>query len=117
MSSNLTTKQIKTWKNSVDSAISKKLVTSLKKINTVSTTMSKVTSSTTEANLSYRFNDLAKVTNQAAKQLSTFMTAFDTSLTSYITTVQKAENTAAEKLRKRIDQFAEAAAEISKLKM
>ena len=45
------------------------------------------------------------------------MTAFDTSLTSYITTVKKAENTAAEKLRKRIDQFAEAAAEISKLKM
>ena len=114
---NLTSKQITTWKNSVDTAISKNLIGSFKKAYDDALKLKQVTASTTENDLSYRFNDLAKVTNQAAKQLSTFMTAFDSSLTSYINTVKKAEETAAENVRKQIDQFAEAASKISKLKM
>lgn len=117
-STNLTSKQITTWKNNVDSAITKNLVTSLKKAYDDAVKLHKVTSSgQDENNLSYRFNDLAKVTNQASKQLTTFMKEFDTSLTSYINTVKKAEETAAENVRKQVDQFAEAASKISKLKM
>ena len=115
---NLTSKQITTWKNNVDTAITKNLTTSLKKAYDDAIQLHKVTSSgQDENNLSYRFNDLAKVTNQANKQLTTFMKDFDTSLTTYINTVKKAEETAAENVRKKIDQFAEAASKISKLKM
>lgn len=118
MADNLTSKQITTWKNSVDTAITKNLVTSLEKAYSDAVQLHKVTDSgQDENNLSYRFKDLSKVTNQAAKQLTTFMKSFDTSLTSYISTVKKAELTAAENVRKSIDQFAEAAAKISKLKM
>lgn len=118
MADNLTSKQITTWKSSVDTAITTKLVTSLKKAHSDAVQLQKVTSSgQDENNLSYRFRDLAKVTTQAAQQLTTFMKSFDTSLTSYIGTVKKAEETTAENVRKSIDQFAEAAAKISKLKM
>ena len=118
MADNLTSKQITTWKNNVDTAITKNLVTSLKKAYDDAVQLNKVTASgQDENNLSYRFKDLSKVTNQAAQQLTIFMKSFDTSLTSYISTVKKAESTAAEKVRQSIDQFAEAATKISKLKM
>ena len=68
-------------------------------------------------NLNYRFKDLAKITDQAMKQLTTFLKSFDTNLTTYINTVEKAEKATADKLKKSIDQFAEAASKISKLKM
>ena len=115
---NLTAKQITTWKNSVDTAITKNLVTSLKQAYEAALNLNKVTSSgQDENNLSYRFKDLAKVTDQAAKQLTTFMKAFDDDLTNYITKLQNAEKNAAENMRKSIDQFSEAASKISKLKM
>lgn len=115
---NLTAKQLKTWKTSVDTAITKNLVTSLKKAYEDAVQLHKVTGSGQDSNdLSYRFNDLAKVTNQAAQQLTLFMKSFDSSLDTYIGTVEKAEKTAAEKVKKSIDQFAEAASKISKLKM
>lgn len=118
MADNLTAKQLTSWKNSVDTAITKNLVTSLKKANEAATKLHKVTASGQDAdNLSYRFRDLSKVTTQAAQQLTTFMKSFDSNLTTYINTVKKAEETAAEKVRKSIDQFAEAASKISKLKM
>ena len=118
MATNLTSKQIITWKNNVDTAITKNLVTSLKKAYEDSVQLNKVTASGQDENdLSYRFRDLSKVTNQAAQQLTTFMNSFDTSLNTYINTLKKAEKTAAEKVRKSIDQFAEAAAKIQKLKM
>ena len=64
-SQNLTAKQLTTWKNSVDTAITKNLVTSLKKAYDDAVQLNKVTSSgQDENNLSYRFNDLAKVTKQ-----------------------------------------------------
>ena len=115
---NLTAKQLTTWKNSVDTAITKNLVTSLKKAYEDAVQLYTVTKSGQDSNdLSYRFNDLAKVTNQAAQQLTLFMKSFDSSLDTYIGTVEKAEKTAAEKVKKSIDQFAEAASKISKLKM
>lgn len=118
VNTNLTAKQITNWKNNVDTAITKNLVTSLKRAYEDAVQLNKVTASgQDENNLSYRFGDLAKVTNQAAQQLTTFMKSFDSSLTTYINTVKKAEQTAAENVRKSIDQFAEAAAKISKLKM
>ena len=118
MADNLTARQIKSWKNNVDKAITTNLVTSLKRAYTDALALKKVTSSgQDENNLSYRFNDLAKLTNHASQQLTKFMQEFDTSLTFYINTVTSAENTAAEKVRKGIDQFAEAAAKIAAIKM
>ena len=118
MADNLTSKDIKKWKKQIDDAITKKLITSLKKAYEDSLQLSKVTASgQDENNLSYRFKDLSKVSNQAAQQLTTCMKAFNSSLTSYINTVTKAEETAAENVRKKIDQFAEAASKISKIKM
>ncbi len=119
MATNLTASQITKWKNNVDTAITKNLVSSLKKAAEDATKLKKVTESVTndKSDLSYRFNDLAKVSNQAAKQLTTFMTSFDSSITEYITTVKNAEKVAAENMRKQIDQFAEAATKISQLKM
>ena len=118
MADNLTSKQLTTWKNNVDTAIAKNLVTSLKKAYQDAIQLNKVTSSGQDENkLSYRFKDLSKVTNQAAQQLTTFMKSFDSNLTTYINTVKKAEETAAENVRKSIDQFSEAASKISKLKM
>lgn len=60
---------------------------------------------------------MAKLTNQAATQLTKFMASFNTSIDTYIKETTKAEENAAEKARKAIDQFAEAAAKISKLSM
>lgn len=118
MASNLTSTEIQKWKNNVDNAIAKNLVNSLKKANEAATQLNKVTASgQDENNLSYRYNDLKKVTNQAASQLTTFMKSFDTSLETYIKTVKDGETIAAEKARKSIDQFAEAAEKIAKLKM
>lgn len=120
MATNLTASQITKWKNTVDGAVLNNLVSSLKRVNDCALNLKRVTASSSvddNANLSYRFNDLAKVSSEAAKQLTTFMKSFDSSLTSYISTVKKAEATAAENVRKQIDQFAEAASKISKLKM
>lgn len=118
MADNLTAKQITTWKNNVDTAITKNVVTSLKKAYEDAVQLNKITASGQDENdLSYRFRDLSKVTNQAAQQLTKFMKEFDLNLTIYINTVKKSEEDAAEKVRKSIDQFAEAAAKISKLTM
>lgn len=116
--SNLTTKQITTWKNNVDNAITKKLVPSLNKAYDDAIQLEKVTSTGEDSNnLNYRFRDLAKVANQASQQLTTFMKSFDTDLTTYIATVEKAEKATAEKMKKSIDQFSELASKISSLKM
>ena len=89
MAENLTSKQLLNWQKSVDTAISKNLVTSLQKANADAVQLNKVTSSgQDENNLSYRFKDLSKVTEQASKQLNTFMKAFDSNLTTYIKTVK-----------------------------
>ncbi len=118
MATNLTSKQIQSWKKSINTCIVTNLVTSLKKANEDTTQLSKVTSSgQDENNLSYRFNDLAKLTTQASKQLTTFMNSFNTAIDKYISDTTKAEKNAEEKIRKSIDQFAESAAKISKLKM
>lgn len=117
MATNLSSTQITNWKKSVDSAITTKLVTSLNKAYNDAIQLNKVTSSQDENNLSYRFNDLAKVTQQASKQLTTFMKSWDADLTSYINTVKKAETQAAEAVKQKIDQFSESASKISKLKM
>ena len=116
--SNLTTKQITTWKNNVDNAITKNLVPSLNKAYDDAIQLEKVTSTGEDSNnLNYRFKDLSKVANQASQQLTTFMKSFDTDLTTYIATVEKAEKTTAEKMKKSIDQFSELASKISSLKM
>ena len=115
---NLTAKQITTWKNKVDTAISKNLITSLKKAYEDAVALDKATESGQDANnLNYRFKDLAKVLNQSTTKLTEFMKTFDSSLTTYITKTEAAEKQAAEKIKKSIDQFAESAAKISKLKM
>ena len=119
MATNLTSKQIQTWQKNINTIIKEKLIISLKKSNEYASSLKKITASskTYENDLSYRFNDLTKLTLQAAKQLSTFMNAFDSSLSKYVKDTQAAEEVAAEKIRKSIDQFAEAASKISKLKM
>ncbi len=115
---NLSSKQISAWKKSVDTAITTHLVTSLKKAYEDSAKLSEVTKTAGDSSqLSYRFNDLAKLTNQAATQLTKFMASFNTSIDTYIKETTKAEENAAEKARKAIDQFAEAATKISKLSM
>ena len=118
MADNLSAKQITNWKKNVDTAILANLVNSLKKAHNDAVHLKNVTSGDqNENNLSYRFNDLAKLTEQASLQLTKFMNAFDTSLNSYLNTVKNAEATAAEKVRKGIDQFAEAASKIAAIKM
>ena len=118
MAENLTYKKLTTWKNSIDKAISTNLAGSLKKIYSDAHNLHTITASgEEEKNLSYRFNDLAKVTNEATKQITNFMVKFDSSLTEYMNVVKKAEETAAENMRQQIDQFAEAADKISKLSM
>ena len=57
-------------------------------------------------------------TNLTSKQIITWKNNVDTAITkNLVTSLKKAEKTAAEKVRKSIDQFAEAAAKIQKLKM
>ena len=115
---NLTAKQLTTWKDSVDTAIKKNLVSSLQKAYNDAVQLHKVTSSGQDANnLSYRFNDLAAVTDQAAKQLTTFMNTFDTDLTKYISTVSKSASKTSDELKKSIDKFKESSDKIAKLKM
>ena len=116
MAQNLTSKDIKTWKNSIDKAISTNLVKSLEKAQTAAKKLQTITSSSDENNLSYRFKDLAKLTGEAASKLKACMKQFDASLEEYINTTKKAEDALAEQARKGIDGFAEAANTISKLK-
>lgn len=117
-STNLTAKQIKLWGTRIDTAISKKLIPSLSRAYDDAIQLGRVTENGEDSdNLNYRFKDLAQITDQAMKQLTTFLNSFDTNLTTYISTIEKAEKTTAEKLKKSIDQFAEAASKISKLKM
>lgn len=117
-STNLTAKQIKLWGTRIDTAISKKLIPSLSRAYDDAIQLGRVTENGEDSNnLNYRFKDLAQITDQAMKQLTTFLNSFDTNLTTYINTIEKAEKTTAEKLKKSIDQFAEAASKISKLKM
>ena len=119
MATNLTASQITKWKNSVDTAVTGNLIASLKKIAESAKNLKSVTDSgaTDKDNLSYRFNDLAGLSTEAAKQLKTFMTSFDSSLEEYVNTVKKAEADATASMRKSLDQFAESAEKISKLKM
>ena len=119
MATNLTSKQIQTWQKNINTIIEEKLIISLKKSNEYANQLKEITATNEKDvdDLSYRFNDLTKLTLQAAKQLSTFMNAFDSSLSKYVTDTRAAEEVAAEKIRKSIDQFAEAASKISKLKM
>jgi len=63
--------------------------------------------SSDKENLSYRFNDLMTLVNAADKQLAKFMTAYTSDLNNYIKTLTTAEETAAENVRKKIDQFRE----------
>lgn len=115
---NLTAKQLTTWKNSVDTAIKKNLVSSLQKAYNDAVQLHKITSSgQDDNNLSYRFNDLSAVTDQAAKQLTTFMNTFDTDLTSYINTISNSSNKTSDDIKKSIDQFKESSDKITKLKM
>lgn len=119
MALNLSAQKIEQWQSRVDEAISQKLVVSLKEVYTISTALKGITDTVDqdENNLSYRFNDLAKLSEQAASKLTTFMESFDSSLKEYISTVKKSEASTAEKVLEKIDNFAEAAAKIEKLKM
>ncbi len=115
---NLTAKQLTTWEDSVDTAIKKNLVSSLQKAYNDAVQLHKVTSSGQDANnLSYRFNDLASITSQSAKQLTLFMKSFDSDLTTYINVISKSEKDTSDKMKKSIDQFREAADKIAKLKI
>lgn len=119
MANNLASSQISSWKNQVDKTIRTDLVGVLKKMHDNALNLKAVTATTKDDgnNLSYRFNDLAKVTNQAAQQLETFMKSFDSDLTAYINKTKSSEAKVADAAKKSIDQFAEAAAKIAKLKM
>lgn len=115
---NLTSKQITTWQKNVDTAISTKLINSLKNTFNDAAELASITSSGEDENdLNYRFNDLKKVMNQSSLQLTKFMNAFDADLTKYISSVKSAESALEESVRKTIDQFAEAANKIAKLSM
>ena len=112
---NLSSKDITAWKNSVDNAITKKLVVSLDKVTTDVLGLYNATKSQNENNLNYRYKDLYSLTKQASAKLKAKMKTFDEELTKYINTVKSAENKADEATKKKIDQFAEKASEISKL--
>ena len=119
MASNLSSQKVKQWQSEVNDAISTKLVQSLKEMTTITTALSNITKSVDqdENNLSYRFNDLSRLTESAASQLATFMGTFNSDLDKYISTIKKSEDATAEKVLEKIDNFAEAAEKISKLKM
>ena len=115
---NLTAKQVTTWKNNVDKTITTNLVTCLKKINADAKQLQQITADGgDDDNLSYRFKDLAAVSETAAKALTTFMGNFDSSLTEYINKIKASEEAVAESSRQAIDNFAEAATKISQIKM
>ena len=114
---NLTSTQIENWQKKIDKAIKTDLVKLMQNTGTAAAALAKTTKSDGDATLSQRYTDLNKLTTQAAKQLTTFMNSFDTSLKSYISAVKKAATVAQQETNAAIDQFAERASEISKLKM
>ena len=114
MATNLTAKQIKTWKKNVNASISTKLITSLKKAHDSAAQLMKITATGQDENdLSYRFTDLAKLLTTSTNQLDKFMKSFNTEIDKYVDETTKSEAETAEKLRKQIDQFREAATKIS----
>lgn len=116
-STNLSAKQLTTWKGRVDRAISRDLLSSLKKSYEDVVQIAKITSTQDGSELSTRFKDLSKVIDKSYQQLTKFMRSFDSSLTEYISTMEKAEQTASAKTKATTDKFSEAASMLSKLKM
>ena len=114
---NLTSTQIENWQKKIDKSIKTDLVKILQNTATAAAALAKTTKSDGDTSLSQRYTDLNKLSTQAAKQLTTFMNSFDTSLKSYINDVKKATKVAEVDTAASIDQFAERAAQISKLKM
>ena len=113
---NLTTSQIKKWKKSVDSAITTTLVASLKNVNSQATQLNKITASV-DSDLAPRYKDLATLASAAQKKLTTFMNSFNTEIDKYVSATEAAAQQAAAATQAGVDQFAEKAAEINKLKM
>lgn len=113
---NLTSHQIATWKNNLDTAIGENLKYRLKYIENNCRNLRSLTNSGVPSTHLYEdFDKLGRIMWCANSQLSTFMKAFDEDLTRYITTVKNAENALNESVLRAIDQFAEAADKISKL--
>ena len=113
---NLTSAQIKNWQTKIDKSIKTDLVKLMSNTAAAASQLAKITKSD-DATLSQRYTDLQRLTTQAQKQLTTFMTSFDTSIKSYINAVEKATAVATEETHAAIDQFAEKATQIAKLKM
>ena len=114
---NLTSTQIENWQKKIDKSIKTDLVKLMQSTGTAASALAKATKSNGETALSQRYTDLNKLTTQAAKQLTTFMNSFDTSLKSYINAVKKATAVAEQETSAAVDQFAERASQISRLKM
>lgn len=119
-STNLSAEKITQWKSNINVVITNRLIKSLKLINQYSTKLRDITDAKDDKNqynLHYRFNDLAKVSETSASQLTTFMKRFNEDLDNYLKTIKNQESKTSEDTRKAIDKFAEVNAKISKLKM
>ena len=109
-------KQLEHWCNEIEKISLEDLVHTLNCIKETARVLSGLTrSSSNENDLSYRFRDLETVSDESQRKLKTFIEAFCTDLRAYIKTVRDAELTAAENIRKEIDEFAESANKISSL--
>ena len=116
---NLSSKDIKKWKKEIKTLIQNQLIPSLRNATNYANTLKGLTSTKKkdEDNLSYRFNDFAKLTDKAADQLTKFSNNLDTAIESYLMRAQAEETQAAQQAKKDLDEFAEEADNIGKLKM
>lgn len=116
-SNNLTSKQLITWKNDVDTAITKNLTNSLKRTYEDIVKLQKITASSQDSNfLNQRFKELANATQQITKKLTSCMKSFDTNLTTFIKTIESSEKDISAKVKSSINKISEASARISKIK-
>ena len=116
-SNNLTSKQLITWKNDVDTAITKILTNSLKRTYEDIVKLQKITASSQDSNsLNQRFKELANATQQITKKLTSCMKSFDTNLTTFIKTIESSEKDISAKVKSSINKISEASARISKIK-
>lgn len=116
---NLSYKQIDTWQKNVSKAVKTDLVKSLKKISSDASQLQAITASASNDNyqLSYRFKDLSSLSKTAAAKLNSSIAGFEQAMNEYLKAVKTAEEAAAEKANKSLDQFAEVAAKIAKIKL